>query len=338
MNKYKILWFSNDETDYFQEYLNELDKKELQPKNIDIFTKLVPTKGKHKYKVLNYKANATKLTRKKQMDALINDYTALGYDYCGKLRKMLVFRSSKSLKDPKEEKVYRPTILNKICAFLICLVLSTFVFELTNTNSSISNYVTDGSTFLHFTPLIICFIITYYFLTKLLIQLFKKKINYKVYKIINSTTKVLLVLLIVGSLCSFVIDDKQRTSQSVNNYQSSLITLKDFNKTSTSNRLTKTNSILIDNTYFLVQTNKSDTLYLEVYKTSNTSYLNTYLKKITKEYKTKKIENNAYQIFENNIQTGLITIQDNKLFYLTTSFDISNYQNKILDKIKRVQI
>lgn len=348
--KYTILDFNNNEYKLFESYLNNLSINGYCIDKIDYIAKKNPSKRNYKYKVELYIRQNIGLTKKQQVNAIIEQNEANGYEYCGRIRKMFVFRSKKniieddepfvspeSIKNYKTKQTTSKIILTLIMAFIVYMVAS-----ITFSNNTIDQNLTTGSIILHYSLLILSLVLLYRCTYKLVIDIKLKKdsLTISFYKLLSNIFKGIVLVFCIIVLSGFSLDVFQRQTIAVSGSNENIITLESLGHRGSSQNKTyvEMHSLSIDKTIAYLETNDDDdTIYSRSYTFNNKDKCDYFIKEYLEDdnyEQVNKVGENNYLLKDQYGWTTLINKKDKEFTYVTTSFSLENNYQNIIEQLK----
>lgn len=348
--KYTILDFNNNEYKLFEAYLNDLSTNGYTIDKIDYIAKKTASKRKYKYKVELYVRQNIGLTKKQQINAIIEQNEADGYEYCGRIRKMFVFRSKKnipeddtpfvspeSIKNYKSKQTTTKIILTAIMAFILYMIAS-----ITFTNNTIDQNLTTGSIILHYTLFILGLVLLYRCIYKLVIDIKIKKdsMNLSNFKLLSNIFKGVIVAFVLIVALGFGLDVFQRQTLSLKNTTENIITLESLGYKGSSENKTyiKMHSLTIDKTISYIESNDNDdTIYSRSYTFNSKDDCDYFIKEYLEDKsfsEMNKVDDSNYLLKDKFGWTTMINRKDKEFTYITTSFSLENYYQNIIEQLK----
>lgn len=342
--KYRFLNYDLSEYKLLEDELNRLSEQGYNSSNIDRITRFIKNNKRYYYCTdILIKRNQTP-KRKLQYD-MMNHYMNYDFDYCGKVGKILIFRSEQKKNPPTDNSkdivhFFQTRKFSKIFIFIFAAFLSRFILDIVLSQNQIDQFVTNGNIILHYTFIPICLTVLYQTFVKLLMN--QKAKNHLVegsswthqeIKRHHHIQKGLTILLIIDIfLVSFglILDYFDRKDIPINQ---DILTLSDFQLEGDEKdypTYTKMNSFIVQTTSYAEVNEKGDALYSKCYQFHNkkdtNTYFQRYIKQETENKTVKKLDNSIYLIQSDNQYDTIIYKTDKQFVYVTTSFELYDSQ------------
>lgn len=167
---YKLLDYDITEYKQLENTLNELSKQGINPTSLGKISHFVKN-DKHYYYHVDLLIKKPATPKRKALHDFINEYEKQMFDYYGKIGKFIIFTTENKRALPKERQKAIDEYLStrKISTttyFVLWTFFAFFVAQLVLQKNQVQEFLTNGSIFIHYLPLIL-------FITILIRSLYK---------------------------------------------------------------------------------------------------------------------------------------------------------------------
>ena len=349
---YRIFDYHVDEFLLFENKLNTLSVKGYNPYSLDLISKIKKDNQQYHY-VCDIALFKKGQPKKDEIDRMINSYLENGYDYCGRVRKIYVFRSKEKLAYRYHQETdfipyFKEQTKSRITGFAISLLFSLAVTYFISTNIQIKNMITNGSIMLYLSYIPICLTILYYTYKNWIVHekirrqflkqqdFTKEKLNQL--SMHKKKVKYMIGFCLIYVLAGFSLDYLQRD---IHPLDSSILTLNDFSLTPSKDQTYTSSRSILTQGKICTETNQKDIIHSEIYTLKNHQYSQTFFNRLLNEHshnrQKKAINKNTYLIASSKHYDTVIMLEHNKIIYVTTSLDLTqnNYAHKIIKFYKK---